>query len=53
MTEMNFTEYNQIEQYYAGRLIDIVSDLGSNYIIWQDPVDNNVTVGSLKEILTS
>ena len=41
---MGFTEYNQVEEYYSERLIDIVSDMGSDYIIWQDPVDKNVTV---------
>ena len=40
------TQYNQVQQYYAERLIQIVENLPRKpkYIIWQDPIENNVTV---------
>ena len=44
MLEMGFTEYNEIEEYYSQRLIDIVLNLGAKIVTWQDPIDNNVTV---------
>ncbi|ELT93601.1 hypothetical protein CAPTEDRAFT_180694 [Capitella teleta] len=44
MEEMEFGDYAEVEQYYSNRLINITEELGSKYIIWQDPIDNNVTV---------
>lgn len=46
MTVMNLSSYSEVEQYYSVRLLDIIEDLGSKYIIWQDPIDNNVTVST-------
>ena len=45
MNDSGFTNYHEVEQYYARRVIDIVESLpDTSYIIWQDPIDNNVTV---------
>ena len=45
MADNGFSEYNEVEQYYTRRVIDIIESLDdTSYIIWQDPVDNNVTV---------
>ena len=44
MEEMGFEEYNEIEEYYSLRIIDIVLSLNASVIAWQDPIDNNVTV---------
>ncbi|XP_077987384.1 beta-hexosaminidase subunit alpha-like [Glandiceps talaboti] len=37
-------DYHKLEEYYNNKLFDIVTDLGAQYIIWQDPIDSNVTV---------
>ncbi|XP_077869996.1 beta-hexosaminidase subunit alpha-like [Saccoglossus kowalevskii] len=41
------SEYNKLEEYYQNRLFDIIIGLGSRFIIWQDPIDNNVTVSNM------
>ena len=51
MTEMNFDNYSQVEEYFNTRLIDIVEAKGAKTIIWQDPIDNGVTV-SMKHTCT-
>lgn len=50
MEEMEFGDYAEVEQYYSNRLINITEELGSKYIIWQDPIDNNVTVGVINAL---
>ena len=47
MSEQGFTEYRQVEAYYTSRLTDIVEELGAKVVVWQDPIDNNVTVSNL------
>ncbi|XP_070537619.1 beta-hexosaminidase subunit alpha-like [Ptychodera flava] len=37
-------EYNKLEEYYQDRLFKIIGELGAKYIIWQDPIDNGVSV---------
>ncbi|CAD5121848.1 DgyrCDS10315 [Dimorphilus gyrociliatus] len=43
MSKRNMSTYNQIEQYYSERLIKIVDKIGLKSIVWQDPLENNVT----------
>lgn len=44
---MNMSTYNQVEQYYSERLIEIVDRIGLKSIVWQDPLENNVTVSRI------
>lgn len=44
MSDSNMTEMYQLEDYYTRRLIKLTSDLGYNYISWQDPIDNGVNM---------
>ncbi|CAH1787941.1 unnamed protein product, partial [Owenia fusiformis] len=44
MSQNGMTGYNQLEQYYAQKLLNIMEELGSKYMIWQEPIDNNVTL---------
>ena len=37
-------EYHEVEEYYSKRTLQNVKDVGYKYVIWQDPVDNGVTV---------
>jgi len=47
MAQNGYTTYSEVEQYYSRRLIDIVQTFSNTkYVIWQDPVDKNVTVQS-------
>ena len=39
-----FTEMKQVEKYYIDRTLENVKNIGYKYIVWQDPMDNNVTV---------
>uniref|UniRef100_V5GL09 Beta-hexosaminidase n=2 Tax=Ixodes ricinus TaxID=34613 RepID=V5GL09_IXORI len=42
MKEQGFDAVNQVEQYYVKRTLDNVQNLGAKYMIWQDPIDNDV-----------
>ncbi|KFM63113.1 Beta-hexosaminidase subunit beta, partial [Stegodyphus mimosarum] len=42
MDENNYTDYNQVEQHYVRKTLQNVKDTGYKYIIWQDPIDNDV-----------
>ncbi|XP_033109419.1 beta-hexosaminidase subunit beta-like [Anneissia japonica] len=37
-------DYSSLEELYQTKLFQIITDLKAKYIIWQDPIDNNVTV---------
>jgi len=39
-------DYAALESYYIKRVVDIVSKIGTNYIVWQEPFDNGVKVCS-------
>ncbi|CAM4851772.1 unnamed protein product, partial [Rotaria magnacalcarata] len=38
------TNYSLLEQYFMQTLINIVNATGKNYAVWQDIIDNNVTL---------
>ncbi|XP_013774138.1 beta-hexosaminidase subunit alpha-like [Limulus polyphemus] len=42
MEENNMTTINEVEQYYVKRTLANVKDIGYKYMIWQDPIDNDV-----------
>lgn len=42
MSQMNYTEYNQLEAYYSKRLLEITGKLGKKATVWQDVYDNGV-----------
>lgn len=42
MKEQGFDTVNEVEQYYVKRTLENVKNLGSKYMIWQDPIDNDV-----------
>ncbi|CAN7984263.1 unnamed protein product, partial [Ixodes pacificus] len=44
MEAHNFTSISQVEEYYVTRTLSNVKRLGSKYIIWQDPIENDVQV---------
>ncbi|CAF5223259.1 unnamed protein product, partial [Rotaria magnacalcarata] len=45
MRQMEFgTKYSLLEQYFMQTLINIVNATGKNYAVWQDIIDNNVTL---------
>jgi hexosaminidase len=42
MKRENLTTYPDVEQYYVRKTLDNVRQLGTKYIIWQDPINNGV-----------
>jgi hexosaminidase len=47
MNVNGYTTYSEVEQHYEKRLIALVQNISNvKYVIWQDPVDKNVTVQS-------
>lgn len=45
MKAHNMTSASRLEQFYVKRTLDNVKAFGAKYMIWQDPLDNNVRVG--------
>lgn len=46
MEQNGMKQYNEVEEYYIKETLKNVRDIGYKYIIWQDPVDNGVTLAS-------
>ncbi|KAG8180917.1 hypothetical protein JTE90_020144 [Oedothorax gibbosus] len=46
MQQNNYTAINQVENHYVKKTLKNVKDIGYKYIIWQDPIDNDVTAES-------
>lgn len=44
MVTHNMSTYSELEEFYVRRTLAEVKSLGYKYILWQDPVDNGVTV---------
>ncbi|XP_077976592.1 beta-hexosaminidase subunit beta-like isoform X4 [Styela clava] len=44
MKQKNMTTYNQLEQYYIQKVINICEEIGSSYTVWQEVIDNGVKV---------
>ena len=44
MANNGFTDFSNVENYYCGRVTDIVQEKGAKYIVWQDPIDIGVKV---------
>uniref|UniRef100_L7LXZ6 Beta-hexosaminidase n=1 Tax=Rhipicephalus pulchellus TaxID=72859 RepID=L7LXZ6_RHIPC len=42
MKKHGFRTVSQLEQYYVQRTLANVQELGAKYMIWQDPIDNNI-----------
>ncbi|KAH7955942.1 hypothetical protein HPB52_005260 [Rhipicephalus sanguineus] len=42
MKKHGFRTMSHLEQYYVQRTLANVQELGAKYMIWQDPIDNNV-----------
>ncbi|XP_022654987.1 beta-hexosaminidase subunit beta-like [Varroa destructor] len=42
MKAHNMTSASRLEQFYVKRTLDNVKAFGAKYMIWQDPLDNNV-----------
>jgi len=42
MKQHNMSDVNEVEQYYVRRTLQNVKDLGAKYMLWQDPIDNDV-----------
>lgn len=44
MTAKNFTTYQQLEEDYIQRIVDIVTNLNRKSIVWQEVFENGVTL---------
>lgn len=42
MLEHNLTKYNQLEEYYIQRLVDITDNLKAKSIVWEEVFTNGV-----------
>jgi hypothetical protein len=36
--------FEDVEQYFVEKHLAIINDIGVKHIVWQDPLENNVTV---------
>ena len=51
MQQHNFgTNYSKLEEYYEKRLMDIMDDLDTGYAVWQEIIDDKVTVSSARAL---
>lgn len=46
MRQQGFDSVNQVEQYYVKKTMENVQRLGAKYMIWQDPIDNDVNAAN-------
>lgn len=46
MKQQGFDSVNQVEQYYLRTTMANVQKLGAKYMIWQDPIDNDVSAAN-------
>ncbi len=44
MVANNFTNISEVQQYYTLRHLEMVKGLGARSIVWNDPLEHNVTV---------
>ena len=40
MQERNYSNYARFEEYYIGKLLELVQQLGKSYVVWQEVFDN-------------
>ena len=40
MEEGNYTDYARFEEYYIGKLLNLMQQLGKSYVVWQEVFDN-------------